>query len=356
MKPATYCPPLVLTLMALTLVACGTGEATPTDAEATAAAIPVATTAPTRRDISATYAATATIDSEGDAPVLARVGGEVVELLVEEGDKVTKGQVLARLDGERLRLEMLAAKADLDKAHGEFERYKDLNRRGLVSEAMFDGLKYDVDSMQATYLLRKLNYEYSNIRATISGHVSERMIKPGQTVDVGHELFRVTETGELLAYLQIPQTELTKFEIGNAVTLSVDSMPAKTFHAHIIRISPTIDIVNGTFRATVAIGNDTGLLAPGMFGKFQIAYELHADALTIPVQALLKDGDDASVYVVSDGQVSRRTLLTGIQSGGAVEVLQGLSENDEIVVKGQSALREGSKVLADRSVTGRNTG
>lgn len=352
----SYCRAALLTLIALGITACRSGEGTPTPDAANAAAIPVATTTPTRSDISAIYETTATIDSEGDAPVLARVGGEVIELLVEEGDKVSKGQVLARLDGDRLRLEMLAAKADLDQAQNELARYRDLSQRGLVSEAMFDGLKFDVDALRAGFELRKLNYEYSNVRATISGYVSERMIKLGETVSVGHELFRVTETSELLAYLQIPQAELAKFNIGNAATLSVDSMPEKVFQARIIRISPTIDMVNGTFRATVAIGNDAGLLAPGMFGKFRIAYELHRDALMIPEHALLKDDDVASVFVVNDGEVFRREIVTGIRSGGSVEVVSGLAEQDDIVVNGQSTLREGSKVLADHGATRAHTG
>lgn len=356
MKPTSYYRAALLTLTALAVTGCGTGEATPTAAEPTAAAVPVATMTPTRRDISAIYAATATIDSEGDAPVLARIAGEVVELLVEEGDKVSKGQVLARLDGDRLRLEMLAARADLDQAQNELARYRDLQKRGLVSEAMFDGLKFDVDALRASFELRKLNYEYANVRATIAGYVSERMIKLGQTVGIGHELFRVTETSELLADLQIPQAELSKFKVGNAATLLVDAMPGKTFQAKIVRLSPTIDTVNGTFRATVAINNDAGLLAPGMFGKFHVAYELHRDALTIPEYALLKDDDVAAVFVVDDGEVVRREVLTGIRSGGSVEILGGLAEQDEIIVDGQSTLREGSKVLADRGATGPHTG
>ena len=352
----------LLAILALTGIAvipgCGTGEASVTDAAEVRAAtpVPVETSAPFRGDIYATYHATATIESDVDAPVLARVGGEVVELLVEEGDAVKAGQVLARLDGERLRLEMLSARADLERVSGELERYDDLAARGLVSEAMYDGLKFDVDAMQARYDLARLNYEYSAIRATISGVVSGREIKLGQHIPADSVVFRITDTSELVAYLQIPQSELTKFAAGHGAELAVASMPGATFDATIARISPTIDTRNGTFRATAVIRNDSGDLVPGMFARFMIAYEKHTDALLVPSIAIIEEDDEASVYVVSEGAVMRRIVETGIANNGQVEILDGLEDNEEIVVVGHSGLRDGSKVLASNKTIDSFTG
>ena len=352
----------LLAILALTGIAaipgCGTGEASVTDAAEVRAAtpVPVETSAPFRGDIYATYHATATIESDVDAPVLARVGGEVVELLVEEGDAVKAGQVLARLDGERLRLEMLSARADLERVSGELERYDDLAARGLVSEAMYDGLKFDVDAMQARYDLARLNYEYSAIRATISGVVSGREIKLGQHIPADSVVFRITDTSELVAYLQIPQSELTKFAAGHGAELAVDSMPGATFDATIARISPTIDTRNGTFRATAVIRNDSGDLVPVMFERFMIGYEYHTEALLVPRIAIIEEDDEASVYVVSEGAVMRRIVETGIANNGQVEILDGLEDNEEIVVVGHSGLRDGSKVLASNKTIDSFTG
>ena len=330
------------------LSACGTGEASivATDQAEAATPVPVEVTTPVRADIYATYAATTTIGSEGDAPALARVPGEVVKLLVEEGDWVEQGQVLAHLDGERLRLEMLSAKANLDMGRGEYERYVDLNKRGLVSKSMFDGLRFDLEGLEATYELRKLQHNYSRVRAPISGYVSNRNIKLGQSVREGEEAFRITDTNQLVAYLQIPQSELEKFAAGHAATLEVDSMPGHKYAAKIARISPTIDTRNGTFRATAYINNELEELAPGMFARFSVSYEKHSDAMVIPAQALVEEDEQTSVYVVNDGEVTRRQIETGIESGGQVEVLNGLAGDEQIVVVGQSALRDGSKVLA----------
>jgi membrane fusion protein, multidrug efflux system len=349
----------ILAIAALpALSGCGTGEASVVaEADIKAATpVPVEVTYPIRADIYATYEATTTIGSEGDAPVLARVPGEIVELLVEEGDWVEQGQILARLDGERLRLEMISAKANLDKARGEYQRYTDLNERGLVSRSMYDGLRFDLEGLEATYELKKLNHNYSRIRAPISGYVSNRKIKLGQSIVESEEAFRITDTNQLVAYLQIPQAELEKFAAGHTATLEVDSMPGHKYAAKIARISPTIDTRNGTFRATATIGNEAAELAPGMFARFSIAYEKHSEAMVIPLQALVEEDELTSVYIVSNGEVTRRQIETGIESDGQVEVLDGLSGGEQIVVIGQSALRDGSKVLAQNNSQERYTG
>lgn len=341
--------------IAVTLAGCNAGEASaPAAAQVEATApVPVEVVPADRGDIFATYEVTTTIASDSDAPVPARVGGDVVEILVEEGDIVAEGDVLARLDGERLRLEMLAAKADLDRVRGEYERLKDLHARNLVSEAMFDGLRYDVEALEAGYRLAKLEYGYSAIRAPIGGVVASREIKPGENVAAGDVTFRITDTSELIAHLMIPQTEISKFDAGHAATFSVDSMPESEFGATIVRISPTIDARNGTFRATALIDNRAGDLAPGMFARFTIAYEKHEDVVIIPADAVVVEDTETSVYVVANGEVDKRIIETGVRADGRIEVLSGLDGNEEVVVVGQSSLREGSKVLAS-SATRRN--
>ena len=107
-----------------------------------------------------------------------------------------------------------------------------------------------------------------------------------------------------------------------------------------------INLTNGTFRATAYIDNQSGLLAPGMFGRFEIAYERHMDALTIPTAAVLDEGDEKVVYIVADGAAIRRIVETGIEENGVVEILNGITATDQIVVTGQNSLRDGSRVLA----------
>jgi len=337
---------------------CGIGKASDTDTAVAAdfAPLPVLVTSPETADIFAVYDTTATIASGAEAPILTRVAGQVTEILVEEGDVVSKGQILARLDGDRLRFEMQKAQADLNRATREYERAISLHERGLVSAASFDDLQYDLQAMRASFDIKSLNYNYTAIRATISGVVSSRDIKVGTNVNVGEEAFTVTDTTRLVTYLDIPQTELSKFSSGHAVTVRVDSMPEAEFSATIARISPTIDPRTGTFRATAYLDNRDSELAPGMFGRFTIAYEKHLDVLIIPVAAAVQEDNEIVVFVVQDGAAVRREIQVGIRSNSALEVLGGLDLDDIIIITGQSGLRDGSRVLASTGLNAKVSG
>lgn len=333
-------------IIALPLAACGTGAASTAPVETIETALPVAMASPSRADIFATYHTTTTITADSEAAVPARVAGEVVEILVEEGDRVAEDQVLARLDGGRLRLEALQAKAEFEKVKREYERFVRLHEQGLVSSSALGALKFDMEAFEAAYELKRLDFEYTNIRATIAGVVSARDIKVGRHLAVNDAAFRITDTSRLVASLSIPQTELYKFAAGHRLEVRVDASPGQSFDALIARISPTIDQRNGTFRATAYIDNERGQLAPGMFGRFVIAYEKHPDALLVPLSALVEEDNETVVYVVEDGTAIRRVIRTGIQSGDKVEVLNGLDESERIVVSGQGSLRDGSPVFA----------
>jgi membrane fusion protein (multidrug efflux system) len=336
---------LVVSLLAVSLSGCNTGEASVAD-EAAAAPMPVEIATPAVADIYATYETTAKLAADAEAPVVTRAEGQIVEILAEEGDSVAAGQVLARLDGERSRLQMLQSRANLEKATRAHDRQISLRERGLVSAASLEGLKFDVELLAATYELSKLNYEYTVIRAPISGVIASRIVKIGAHVNISDQLFGIADTSKLVAYRKIPQTELTQFSAGHRAHVRVDSMPNTTFEATIARISPTIDMRNGTFRATAYMTNTDGRIAPGMFGRFSIAYEKHGDALLVPKAAVVFDDSENVVYVVKEGIAERRPVSVGIKSIDMIEILGGLSADEPVIVTGQTGLKDGSRVLA----------
>jgi len=349
---------LTVIFAATALAGCNSGKASVarSDLDSAPTPLPVHVTMAETMDIHAAYHAASAIVADAEAPILARIDGQIVEILVEEGDSVSKGQILARLDGDRLRLEMRQAQANLEKMTREYDRLTDLHQKGLVSATSFDGLGFDRDAQRALYELTKLNYHYAEIRATIAGVVSSRNVKVGTNVSSGDPVFTVSDTARLVSYLNIPQTELTKFSAGHTATLLVDAMPDILFQANVVRISPTIDASDGTFRATLFIDNQDGQLAPGMFGRFTIAYEKHSNALVIPAAAIVREDNEAIVYVVTNGAAIRRPIELGIQADGQVEVLSGLEKDEKIVIAGHGGLRDGSLVQASLGVTNSTSG
>jgi membrane fusion protein (multidrug efflux system) len=317
-------------------------------------AVPVEVSYPERADVYATFAATAHLASEFEANVVAKVAGEVVEILAEEGDTIAAGQVLARLDGERLRLEMLQARASLEQAEREYERNIDLEARGMISRSMFDGMQFELEALKAQYELAALRYDEATIRSPIDGVVTLRAVRRGEQLQPGAMTFRVTDTSQLQAELKVPQAELAKFKTGQTATLRVDAIPGR-FPARVIRLSPTINTENGTFRVTLAIDNADGKLAPGMFARFAVAYEKHESSLTVPERAIVTEDEESAVYLLKDETVVRRAVTLGITDGDRVEILDGVEDGDIVVVDGQGSIRDGSRVLARNSTDTRYT-
>ena len=308
-------------------------------------AIPVEIAYATRGDVYASYTGTAPIEAFQDATVIAKVGGEVREILAEEGDTVVAGQVLARLDGERLRFEQMQTEANLRKLERDYERNLDLNERGLISEGDFEKLRYDMEALRAANDLAKLQLSYADIRSPINGVISERFIKIGNTLQIDAPTFQVTSLEPLVSYLHVPEREYRNIRDDQPVAMYVDALEGDVFEGIVARISPIVDAATGTFKITVEVTDETRRLKPGMFARLAIIYDIHADVLQVPRSALINEVGTSSIFVVDGEKVQKRVVETGYSVEGNIEIVSGLEEQEQFVVVGQAALKDGSKIV-----------
>ena len=315
-----------------------TAEAPETEEEVVA--VPVEVAKPIRGDIAAIYSGTAPIEAFAEADVIAKVGGEVREILVEEGDDVKKGQVLARLDGDRLRLELSESEANLNKLQRDFERNVDLKAKGLISSGDFDKIRYEMEALEASYNLAKLELDSTQIRAPIDGVVSTRFIRIGNTIEINEPAFRVTSLDPLVAYLHVPEREYRNIRKGQPVGIDIDALVGQRVIANVTRVSPVVDPDTGTFKITVEIRDDERRIKPGMFGRISIVYDQHTNVLQIPRSAVLEDDGQMSVFVVEDDTASRRQVRVGYGSSGMVEIIEGIDDADQVVTVGHIGLKD----------------
>ena len=337
MKPWHKWPGLIVAL--ILLAACQQGGDDTTDEEATdevaeseadsdtsddeeeeAPAIPVETAVASRGDVYATYSGTAAVEAFADATVVAKVGGEVREIFVEEGDDVKTGQLLARLDGDRLRLEQKQTEANLRKLQRDHQRNVDLRDRGLISDGDFEKIQYDMEALEATNKLATLQLSYSEIRAPINGVISERFIKIGNMLEVDGQTFTVTSLEPLISYLHVPEREYRKIAAGQNAAMIVDALGGAIFPGRVARISPVVDPVTGTFKITIEVKDDTRRLKPGMFARIAVVHDMHANVLQVPRSALIDEVGTVSVFVVEDDVAIRRVVETGFSNEGRVEI------------------------------------
>jgi membrane fusion protein (multidrug efflux system) len=337
--------PLVLACAVAALAAgCSNGKAKDKDPEATDTAVPVEVQPLRRAPIVAVYSGTAPIEAHEEAQVVAKVGGEVRQLFVEEGDVVKAGQIMARLDGDRLRLEVAQTEANLRKLERDYKRQLELSQKGLVAQGTAENAKFDLDALRAAYDRARLELGYTEIRAPIDGVVSARHIKVGNTIAPNDPTFRVTNLDPLLAYVHIPEKEFRKLAPSQTAEVVVDALGGERFTGVISRISPTVDPKTGTFRARVEVQDPTRRLKPGMFARVNIVYERREDALQLPRSSIVDADGTQSVFVVADGKAAQKPVQTGLANNGWIEVTGGLQGDEQVVVVGQGGLKTGTAV------------
>jgi membrane fusion protein (multidrug efflux system) len=306
-------------------------------------AVPVEVARAARHAISASYSGTANLDAPGEAQVVAKTSGVMVQLLAEEGDHVTAGQVLARLDGDKARLEAARQLATVRKLEDNYHRAQEMAAKKLVSAESAEQIKYDLESARAAYDLAKLDLSYTNITAPITGVVAQRMVKPGNLIALNAPVFRIVNNSHLEGVLNAPEREVSRLKVGLPLRMVVDAVPGKVFEGKVDRIAPVMDSSSGTFRVVCAFENFPEL-RPGMFGRIEVVYDQRTDALTVPRVALLEDEGEPAVYVVEGKTAKRKTVQLGYTNGEIAEVRSGLKEGDQVVTAGKVAIRDGTQV------------
>ncbi len=336
--------PAALALVLLLTACQSQDQDSEADEEEESPPIPVEISLPSRGDVYALYSGTAPIEAFAEADVIAKVDGEIRNILVEEGDEVTKGQVLARLDGDRLRLELKESEAKLRKLQRDYERYLDLQGKGLISEGDFEKTKFEMDALQASFNLAELELDYTQIRAPIEGVIAERYIKLGNTIKVGDPVFRVTSLEPLVAYLHVPEREYRNIDSGQPVQIEIDALQGEPIIATVSRVSPIVDPETGTFKITVEITDEERRIKPGMFGRISVVYDKHENALQLPRSALVEDAGQTSVFVVEDDVAIKKVVQTGYSDRGMIEIVAGLEDGENVVTVGQLGLKPDAKV------------
>ncbi|CAN5695228.1 efflux RND transporter periplasmic adaptor subunit [soil metagenome] len=306
-------------------------------------AIPVEVEAASRRAIAASYTGTAPLEPRAESQVVAKTSGVALQVLVEEGQAVRAGQVLARLDPDRAALQAAQSAAQMRKLEANFRRSQQLAAQQLVSAADHDQLRYDLENARAANRLANLELSYASVKAPIAGVIAQRSIKPGNFVQINTPIFRIVDNARLEATLNVPERELATLKAGQPVKLQVDALPGRTFDGTVDRIAPVVDSGSGTFRVITAFVGG-GVLQPGMFGRIRIDHDQRADALVIPRAALLEGETDSAVYTVRDGKAVRVPVRLGYIDGAYAEVLDGLKAGESVVTAGKVALRDGSAV------------
>ncbi len=305
--------------------------------------MPVEVAAVARRSIAAYIETNGALEAEHDVLIVARITGPIVELATEEGQRVRKGQLMARIDPREARAQVQIAEVALREAERAFERAQSTFEAQLISEADYDQALTAKEAAEATLAERKVQLDYTSIEAPFDAVVVQRMVKLADNVTMNQQLFRISEFDPLLCKIQVPEKELPRLHEGQPAYLTVEAWPQQRFPAKVLRLSPVVDAETGTVRVTLEV-EAKDKLRPGMFASVFLEVDRQENALTIPKAALSLESLGDTVYVVRGDVAARRPVKLGYEEADVVQVVSGLEENDRVIVVGQDGLSEGTPI------------
>lgn len=345
----------LVSLLAAAGVACGGAEG---GEEGPAEKAPVETAVVQDRDLAITVSSVGSLEADASAEVSSEYSGVVSEISFREGGEVEEGEVLVRLDDEKLSAALEAAQATLARARAEarnlerqVERNDKLLAQGAISEQAYDDLQTQYNSAQArleeaqaNVALARRNLRDATIRAPFDGRVGARTFDVGDYVNEGTPLFTVVDDDTLKVQFTVPEQYLGRLHRGSPVSVHVRSMPGRRVEGSVYFVSPTVDPVNRTVALKARVPNPEMELRAGQFADVRLVLEVRENTLVVPEAAVVPRRGTNFVFRVAGGTAHQSAVELGERQRGIVEVRSGVSAGDTVVVAGQQRLQDGTPV------------
>ena len=308
--------------------------------------------------------ATANIESLDVVDVMPERAEPVVAVLVEEGDHVQAGQVLARLRNDNAKLAVAEAEVRvtetrfaMELALRELERDQQMVKNPGPTVILSDR---DLETRRQTWEAAKTAFQTAEVAkqrselelrqcdlvTPIDGTVSLRDVSMGDMASVGTRVFQITDLSRPKVIMYRPQRELVDLRVGQQLTAKSEAMPGVEIVGSIERIAPTIDMETGTVKVTAALEPGAQAVPAGILVKLRLVLDRHENALLIPKKALFHEGDYVYCYVVREGKAVRVEVFRGYETDEAVEAAIGtaLTAEDLVVIVGADRLGDGDTV------------
>lgn len=258
------------------------------------------------------------------ATVKAKVGGDVRDVLVREGEAVKAGQVVVRMDATEYDARVAQARGNLNNAKSQLEiaaKTRDNNlalvEKGFISKNAFDnsasqytGARANVDAAQGALDVALKSLNDTVLRAPIAGLVSVRNVQPGEKVAPDNKLLEIVNLRKLELEAAVPATDIPQVAVGQTVELRIEGLP-QAFAGRVVRINPTAQSGSRSVPVYIQVDNPEQSLRAGMFAEGRLVLASKSGVLALPQSAVRKDGNGSYVFAIVDGKIARRPVSTG---------------------------------------------
>lgn len=273
--------------------------------------------------------------------------GKIVKLMVEEGDFVTQGQVIAKIDDELLQLQLESVDVSLEGQRNDDKRYDNLSKDNAVAGVTVEKTKLGLRSTEIQKKQIQKQLRNTTIKAPFSGVITKKMVDLGSVVGVGTPVVEITDIGQLKLTVSVPERDVLKFKRGQSVSVTADVYGDKMYEGKVTNISVVADRSHN-FKVQITVTNKNRELLAGMYGSVRLTNTQSVNRLAIPRKALIGSSKAPRVYVVRNGKAKLVSFTAGTSDGDYVEVISGISAKDQIVVKGQVNLQDNVNVTVQK--------
>jgi membrane fusion protein (multidrug efflux system) len=278
------------------------------------------------------------------------VAGRIASIQFQEGQRVTRGQTLVRLDAAINQAELQQARANHTLARSKFDRAVDLARSKFISGQARDEAENNLKVAEASLALVEARLAKTEIKAPFSGIIGLRSVSVGDYVKEGADLVNLESIDPLKVDFRVPEVYLRQVQAGQPLEISLDAYPNKTFDGRVLAVNPLIDAAGRSVVIRAQVKNQDSSLRPGMFARVKLITKDAAEALVVPEQALVPQGNEQFVFKVVDNRVVRTKVDVGQRRDGKAEIVHGVTAGEIIVTAGQQRLRDGAIVSVQGAV------
>lgn len=307
-------------------------------------AIPVEVAPVSLETVLVEVSAVGTLLSNESVVMRPEIAGLVTEIAFEEGANVQQGDLLFGLEDSIYQAELEDARARLLLSQRNYERASDLYDRGAGTARSRDEAEAELRTARAAVELATARLEKTQILAPISGVVGLRHVSEGDYVEAGDDLVNLEDIQSLKVDFSIPERFLANLRVGQRVQITADAFPGEAFAGEVYASNPQINVAGRSIEVRARIDNQDRRLRPGLFVRVKLELGRREDAIVVPEQALVPRDEDLYVYKLENETAKLTKVETGQRKFGKIEILEGLTRSDIVVVAGQLKLNDGAKV------------
>ncbi len=281
--------------------------------------------------------------ADKDVTHAAEKAGKIEYLAVDYGDRVKKGQLLARIDTAMAKAQRDQAKASYELAEKTLLRLQKLRTDDLISQQQLDEAETRKISAKAALDIAEVNLDQSQVYSTVDGFVARRYVERGEYVGPGQAIVQIVDFKTIVITADLPENQVPLVKRGQPVTVRIDAL-GEEFQGNIYVVMPAAHPVSRTFEIRIKVPNPDYKILVGMAARVSIASQVHENAIVVPQDAVIEEKHRRTVFVAKDGIAEQRTVELGPTENNRVLLLSGVAPGDALIVEGHRDIFAGQPI------------